>query len=162
MVHDIVHPRFGESEPVPILLRGEADEAHLKSGGRAGCGAPREKAVGCASSAGADGRDVRRRESSTFELIAHDGAQVDERLAGTPYPFMVFRSRYLTAEAITKLGVNFETTLADRRTHRSANVGRSGAELEHRANAGVGDIRDNAAPSGMERAGYFASRINDQ
>jgi len=145
-----------------MLLRGEADKAHLQASGLAGGGAAGEKMVGGASGAWTDFRDVRGREASALELVAHDGAQVDERLAGTPCPRVISSACDLTREAIAKFGVNFETTLADRRTHRGLDVGRASAELNHRADAGVGDIRNDAAPSGVQGARDVAFRIDHQ
>ena len=97
-----------------------------------------------------------------FELIAHDGAQVDDGFAGTPCPRVIPRARDLAAKAIAKLSVDFETTLADRRAHRGADVGGAGAKLDHCTDAGIGDICDDSAPSGMQSAGYFAFRIRHQ
>src|SRR5258708_6149175 len=105
-----------------MLLRGEADKTHLEACGLAAGSAAREKTLGGASSARTDARDICRRESRAFELVAHDGAQVDEGLAGTPYPRVIARAGDLTAKAFAQFGVNFETTLADRRTHRGTNV----------------------------------------
>src|ERR1019366_9371173 len=82
--------------------------------------------------------------------------------AGTPGICMIPRAGNLTAKATPKLGVNLETTLADRRSHRGANVGSASTELAHRADAGAGDIRNNATPSAVERAGYFPFRIDHQ
>src|SRR5208282_6657780 len=106
-----------------ILLLGEADKAHLQAGCRTAGRASREETIGRAASAWTDARDVRGGESRAFELVAHDSAQVDKSFAGTPCPRMIARACNLAAEAIAKLGVNLETTLADRRSHRGANGG---------------------------------------
>jgi hypothetical protein len=66
-----VHPHFKQTNPVPMLLRCEADEAHLEAGGLSAGGAAREKTIGGASSAWADARDIRGDESRAFELIAN-------------------------------------------------------------------------------------------
>jgi hypothetical protein len=146
-----------------MLLRGEADEAHLEAGGRsAGC-ASREKAIRGASSAWADVRDVRGRESRAFELVADDGAQVDNGFAGAaPCPRVILGAFNLTSEAIAELGVNFETTLADRRAHRGANVGGASTKSGHRPDASIADVCDDSAPSCMQCAGYFAFRVDHQ
>ena len=85
-----------------------------------------------------------------------------KRLAGAPCPRVIARALDLVAEPIAKLGVNLETALTDRRTHRGANIGGARTELNHRMDARASDIRDNAAPSGMQRAGDFALRIDQQ
>src|SRR5208283_1387248 len=145
-----------------IRLRGEAHKAHLQAGGFSAGRAPRKKPSGGASSARTDASDVRRRESGALELVAHDSAQVDKRLAGPPGAGMIPRAGNLAAEAIAQLGVNLETTLADRRAHRGANVGGVGTDLDHRTNARAGDVCDDATPSGVQRAGHFALRIDHQ
>src|ERR1017187_4403432 len=145
-----------------IWLLGEADKTELEAGRVSAGRASREETIGGASGARTDARDVRGGEASAFELVAHDSAQVDKGFAGTPGPRMIPRAGNLTPEATPKLGVNLETTIADRRSHRGANVGGASAELDHRADAGAGDIRNNATPSAVERAGYFSFRIDHQ
>jgi len=99
---------------------------------------------------GADAHDVRGGEPSAFELVTHDGAQVDERFAGTPRPRVIPRADDFIAEAIAELRVNFEATLADRRTHRGTNVGRASTERGHCGGRRRGDIRNDAAPSAVQ------------
>ena len=125
-------------------------------------GAPREETIGRASGAWADARDVTGRESRALELVADDGAQVDESFAGTPGADMVARAGNLSAEALAKLGVNLETTRANRGAHRGTDVRCAAAQLFHRADANAGNIRKNAAPSGVESAGYSSLRIGHQ
>jgi hypothetical protein len=145
-----------------MLLCGEADKAHLEAGGHAAGGAAREKAIGGAPSARAGVRDICRSESGALELIADDGAQIDEGLAGAPCPRVIPRAINFATETIAEIGINFEATLAYRWTHGSANVGGASTKMKHRADARIGDLRDDAAPSGMQRAGYFAFRIDQQ
>jgi hypothetical protein len=145
-----------------ILLRGEADKAHLETCSLSASRPSREETIGSASSAWTDARDIRRRESRALELVADDGAQVDEGFAGTPCPRVIPRAINLPTETIAEIGVDFETTMADRWARRGANVGCASTELGHRMNARVGDIRDDPAPSGMQRAGYFSFRIDQQ
>src|SRR5208282_5088375 len=118
-----------------MRLRGEADKAHLQAGCLSASRAPRKKTIGRASSARTDARDVRGRQSRALELVVHDGAQVDKRLAGPPGPRVIQRAGNLAAETLAQLGVNLEATLADRRAHRRANVGGMSTELDHRADA---------------------------
>ena len=75
---------------------------------------------------------------------------------------MIPRALDLIAESLAKLSINLETAWTDRRTHRRANVRRASTKLDHRVDAHASDVRDNAAPSGMQRAGYFAFRIDHQ
>src|SRR5271170_321502 len=130
-----------------MVLRGEADKTHLQAADLATIGAAREETVGGASRARADARDIRRGQARALELVAHDGAQVDEGLAGAAYIDMTARAGDLAAETVAEIGVDFETTRTDRRAHRGPNVGGAGAQLEHRADAGCGDVGNHAAPS---------------
>src|SRR5271154_2531294 len=145
-----------------MWLRGEADKAHLQAGHLAAGGAAREETIGGASRARSDARDIRRGQARAPELVAHDGAQVDEGLAGAAYINMLARAGNLAAETIAEIGVDFETTRTDRRAHRGANVGGASAQLVHRADAGGSDVGNHAAPSGVQCAGYLSFRIDHQ
>ncbi len=145
-----------------IWLRGEADKAHLEAGCIPASRAPRKEAIGRASSARTDAREVDGRESRALKLALHDSAQVDKRLAGTPCPRVTRRAGNFTAKATPKLGVNLEAAQPDRRAHRGANGQRASTELDHRTDAGSGNIRNNTTPSAVEGARYFPLRIDHQ
>src|SRR5208337_3463156 len=82
--------------------------------------------------------------------------------AGAAYINMTARAGDLAAETVAEIGVDFETTRTDRRAHRGTNVGGVGAQLEHRANPGGGDVGNHASPSGVQCAGDLSFRIDHQ
>ena len=75
---------------------------------------------------------------------------------------MICSTLHLAPEPMREVIIDLETALPDRRAQRRLKIAGSRAEILHRADTLARDVRDDSAPSGMDRADDVAARVGHQ